>query len=517
MDPLLIDNLTEVTRLDGVYIYELDPDKYVRGVGTGIAGCVGEFEWGPTDEIVPIGSSKKFSDTFGGYGTAPAGEELTWRGFSGYRAINGKRWPFGLRIVRPTATGMAKAAITFKIPSAAGYRTVTLTAKYNGARGNAIAGAFAAAGNTALTDGFKFTATLGVLVESYDNLYAAITVEALGERLQDSKIFTMTIGTEEVGAPDSIPASVAFAAGSDGTAALPAKWTAGIDMLAANREINVIFCAEPDGTYVTNAALNAHMKSTIAPATGATPFVIGVLAGDSAQSAAAAAADAADYRSDRLIYTWPYRYQSFSDAASIHPDGELLVPSNDAVACALVNTDPLFDPASARASKYLNACTVGLEYDDLTRDDYVTCNAAGVMGIEFDPDLGYKVINGVTTSLVPGKETVHRRRLADYFNKSLARALKFYQNEPITQEWKDDVRGAVQDFIEREKEAKPLQRILAAEVDTESVNDDTTEAQGIYNILMKIRHPASARAIVLLSQIGTSVEVRDGNDFEALA
>src|SRR5690606_33689897 len=131
------------------------PPGYVQGVGTSIVGVVGEFEFGPTGQVIEVGSTAEFAETFGGYGAVPTGQETTWRGYSGYRALAGKSWPAGLRVHRLARADMAKATGTVKIPGDGEYRTLTVTAAWKGNYGNNITVSVDAASDSSLTDGFR--------------------------------------------------------------------------------------------------------------------------------------------------------------------------------------------------------------------------------------------------------------------------------------------------------------------------------------------------------------------------
>ena len=500
MEPRKIFSLTEATQLDGVYIYEIDPPKFVKGIGTGIVGIVGEFEKGPVGEVVHIGSNAQFNQKLGGYGAAPTGQELTWRGYSGFRAVSGKIWPAGLRIVRVERTNMEKATVVLNLATD---RKLTVTAKDKGAYGNRIA--YTLEENELDDTLFDLTVTLDGDSETIARIDPDITQTQLLAHTTELRLVDLVIADlAPEGVATVLPASGNLASGSDGDADVAANWTAAIDKLLATRECNILFTAEPDGTTVTYNAINAYIKSVIEPT-----FTLAILSGESAQTAAEAAADASSYRTDRIVYTWPWRKQAYPEASPTHADGILDVPSASAVASALANIDPVYDPASYEGARFINSCTVGLEFDGLSRDDYVTANKGGLCSLEFDPDIGYRVVTGITTSLVAGKEMIHRRRLADFLTMSVAKFLKYYQNQPITEDWKEEITGAIDDFLDQMKTLVPVPYVIKSIVDIDSVNTEETEAQGIFKILMKVKTPASARFIVLLSQIGSTVKIEE--------
>lgn len=515
MDPRFVTSLTEVTRVDGVYILEIDPPGFIQGVGSSVVGVVGEFEQGPLDEVITVGSSSEFTRIFGGYGKAEPGSESTWRGYSGYRALAGKAWPAGIRVVRVARTGMAKATGTLKLPSAGGYRVLTLTAKWMGRYGNGLIANVSVASDSSLADGFRLTVSYGDKSDTIDNLYPTMPFADLQARLQNTVLVDAAIGAQTVGAPDAIPATVAMTGGTDGTTDVLNNWTSGIDKLLGQRDLNILFYAELPGTPVTYPAVNSYIKGKLVPTSSAAQFVMAIVCGPAGDSIDAAATAATALRTDRMVYTFPWRKQVYPEAAPITPDGILAVPSSDAIACALANIDPVYDPASKFGARFVNACTAGLEFQTLTRETYVTANQQGVCALEFDPDLGYRPVSGVTTDLTPAKEMIHRRRLSDYLTRSVAFFLKYYQNQPITQDWKDDVYGAVYDYLTQQVELKPTPRVLGFDLDTVSVNSPQTEAQGLWKILMKVRTPASARFIVLMAQVGPTVEVKQVDDLTA--
>jgi hypothetical protein len=515
MEPRQITNLAEVTQIDGVYIYDFAPPGFVQGVGAQSVGICGDFERGPVGTVVSIGSSAEYSRIFGAYGAPPPGEESTWRGYSGHRAISGKTWPAPLFVVRCQRDGMAKASLTRSVRQHVAPeeievqgRNLIITARDHGNYGNRIVVSILPATDASLDDGFAVRVTLDDRAEFIDNLHPDLTTAQLNA-LIDGRLTIVTlqlVDSNAAGAP-SLPVTANLTAGSDGTPTLQG-WTDAVDLLLSRRELNILAPAQPDGTTVTHAALNTYIKGVVAPASGTQPLVIAVLSGPPGDDVEDAATAAATLRSDRIVYTWPYRRQIYPQAADLHQGGILLVPSNDVVAAALANIDPVFDPASDVGSRFVNAATAALEFEFIDRDDYIHANRNGVSALEFDPDLGFRIVNGITTSLVPAQEMIHRRRLADYLNRSVARFLKFYQNQPITQPWKDEVVGAVTGFLENEKKTRNgIQRVIDYQVDIDSVNDSTTESQGRFNILMRVRTPASARFIVLLAQVGSTVQI----------
>ncbi|MBI1291866.1 hypothetical protein GC173_11575 [bacterium] len=518
--PVYTNNLTDTTRLDGVYIFEQSPPGYVQGVGSNVVGILGDFDRGPVNTVVAIGSSAEFLRIFGGYGVAPSGQESTWKGYSGFRAVAGKAWPAPLLIVRAQRTSMVKASLAIPLVThveadsvvTTQGRTLIAMAAHAGNYGNRIAVTITEPADSSLTNGFSLLITLDDRSEVIANLHAAMTSQDLLAAIQNAGlniIDSLRIADDDGAEADEWPAAAYLTGGSDGTVSAQG-WTDAVDKLVARRDLNILCPAQPDGTTLTAATLNAYIKSAVAPTSGSQAPVIAVLSGPAGDDIDAAATAAALLRSDRIVYAWPHRYQVFPAANPQYPEGRLLVPSNDVIACALANIDPVLDITASQGAQYINAATAGLEYDDLGRDDYIAAKDAGICALELDNDLGFRAVSGVTTLLTPGSELIMRRRTADHLNASIGRSLKFYQGQPITDPWKDEVVGTITDFLrDQQRILGGIQRVVAFSIDIDSVNDESTLGQGIFRIKMEVRIPSPARYIVLLSRVGPTVQVTE--------
>lgn len=107
---------------DGIYIAEQDVPGPVRIEGTTTCKMVGEFPWGPANEIVEINSPDDLADKLlGGYEDPNE--------YGGYRALKGKR--FGpLLVVRPEADDAEKASIDIRDAAEVTVDTVDDSAEY---------------------------------------------------------------------------------------------------------------------------------------------------------------------------------------------------------------------------------------------------------------------------------------------------------------------------------------------------------------------------------------------------
>lgn len=498
-----IDNLTEALQSPGVFIFEEEPLIPFRGVGTSKAQIVGEFEWGPSGQVVvaPDIQSYRFKRLFGGYGDAPTGEELTWSGYSGYKALAGLRWPAGLEVIRVDATGSAAASVAIDLVAPVGEAsgiTLTVPAKYKGRRGNAMQVTVSSASDTALTNGFKLTFMMGNRAESVDNLYAGMTTLELRARTKDLELpGLMTLAVNADADPDNWPSlaqTYDLAGGLDGDAVL-ADWTDAIDKLLARRGLSVLAYAQPNAP-VTNAALNAYIKGAVVGKP-----VIPILHGPSGDVIASASTGAAGLRApDRMAYAWPWAYRTFPEAATTHADGKVLVPLSSVIASALVNIDPRVDISGTQATKYINAAVTALEYDDIADADYVVAQAQGILAAEYDADLGFRVACPFLTSVTPGKELLYRRRLADYLLESCGATLKYYMGQPMTDEWVAQVKSGIEDYLDGEIE---LDRVKSYDpIRVEQYGDSPTGNHAAL-ILMKVDLHDIALHLILSGNIQT--------------
>jgi len=109
MPVFLTTNAAEWYAVDGVYIAELDQPAGAQLDGNaGLTKMVGQFPWGPTDEIIEVGSSGEYRQKLLGNTTDP-------ENYKGHRSIVGKAWG-PLHIVRVSEASQAKASVDVRAP-----------------------------------------------------------------------------------------------------------------------------------------------------------------------------------------------------------------------------------------------------------------------------------------------------------------------------------------------------------------------------------------------------------------
>ncbi|HPD39523.1 MAG TPA: phage tail sheath C-terminal domain-containing protein [Mesotoga infera] len=213
----------------------------VSGSG-GTVGFVGDFVFGPLNEIISINSPSEINSTLGGLGKADA------------RALYAilLQSPKALKVVR--VAGSSADYATKTLLAAGDADSLTLTAKYKGAYGNNI--------TFAVTDGV-LTITYGGETENY----AFTTLDGLVNAINDhSELVTATKDGTLV--PVNI-SSTALAGGTDGVVN-DAAYIGGFDSVTDSRTGLSLFETDKDIDIVTiggdpstakNAALAAHCES----------------------------------------------------------------------------------------------------------------------------------------------------------------------------------------------------------------------------------------------------------------
>lgn len=497
-------NPIDFTRIDGVYINELAPPGAIRNQATDGVCVVGEFQRGPVDVVTTVSSSKQFEELFGSVGPDAAS---AW--YKGNLAMRNKT--FGnLRVVR--VSNGTQALATVNLADGAAADVVQVDAISPGVWGNTLTVDVTAASNGVATD-FNLTVNQGSTVLEHFRNVKPTPVAVSGEIVTGSvfvKLTKLAVGDGTVAAV----AASALTTGSDGTFA-DSDYTAagrGISLLEgiAGDGIKWVFVAERN-----NDTINADLLAM----TVANPTKIAVITGDPAveTTATLAQTDVVDYRSDRVIYCYPPDVQTYVSEANGGEGGLVSVGSNSFVASLCAGIEPGEDPAGpgeqGRKRKLLSGIR---ELGDITlaRTDYILNDEKGIATLNPSPLGGFQLRNGITTSLTPGLETISRRTIADFLQDSIAVFLQTFQNFPITTSNKLLIKGAMEDFLERQQNLGILPKasdlpdgLLPFVVDIESGNTAAQEALGLFIIDLKVRTFASMRYIVLRTQIGQGVEI----------
>lgn len=491
----LVNQITAITAaFYGVNILEQSPPGGVRGAGTGIVAIVANLPWGPVDTITEIASPAEFFSRF-----APLVFGRLDTTYTALRAFIGKTFPSTIRVVRISPTSQATASRTFDDASSGD--SVTVTARYPGALGNSITIAWTANADDATAR--DATVTIG---SSYSVLYkrvativsAALVVTDPGDPYVS---FAKASGATLV--PAAI-AATALTTGADGTA-VAGEYTSAVDLFAgASTQWNVGFVAEPESGLVD--AINAHLK-TFEDSNKRGMWVLCTVA---SQSVATAKTYAATYRSDRLMYCWPL----VKTTNTFDPDkGEITVNGNSFAAVAIASVQPEQSPGGNPGARYLYGIT-GLEQDATTAQLKELGEAGITPWFMSDAHGGAILHDAVTTSLTAGLTQVFRRRMTDYIVKALGDYLQRFTGELLDVDLVNRRLGAVtapeigalKQFL---GDLKTNSRIRDYSIDPFGANVQSNIDDGQFIILIAVHLYSVQRQIVLLAQIGETVQITE--------
>jgi len=254
-------NPLEQRAQDGIFINNIEVSASPRIIGTNITKVVGEFPWGPVNEIVRITSPEQLAKTFFAGVAIP-------EDWAGPRALIGKAWG-PLLIVRAEAAAAARASRT--IAGATPENIFRVDAKYKGDGGNQIMVKY----EKVTDDLFNLKISFGQYYEEFLNLDRATTAFA---GLSPEWV-TMT--WLDADASEALPASDAVAValtGGDDDAVSDAELTGGpssvvgLRVLEGAEDGGFAFFAERGSSALTTA-LRAHAvlknMDVIAQLTGA--------------------------------------------------------------------------------------------------------------------------------------------------------------------------------------------------------------------------------------------------------
>lgn len=476
-------NPVDWTALDGVYIDDVAPPPNVVGVAVNVAILVGQFERGAPG-IQSVGSVQQLFQLYG--------NNLN---YSGLKELQNKR--FGsLKVVRVIAAS-GGAAATLACASSTVTR-ITFTALWKGAYGNNIKVTIAAGS----TQGSKYTIHDNNANAVWpDEVYDNVLISAVGSTFAQSNLITATVSSTAL--EPATQAATSLATGADGTIA-DTDYLASITNQCQSAGVgNILWCDKADAT------INGYLKGSMA----ATTDKMAIVAGAANDSVATAVTDVANYRDTegRLIYAYPYVFTTINGVSSA-------VQPQSFYASLLSQIAPNIDPAFAGNAQYLSGIDSLDLGTQLARADYISLMNAGISAFEVDSNVGIKIKSGVVTQIADSsKIMIFRRRMADYIIQSLAIFLNNYQNAVNSLINRNNVATAFQTFnrkLEKTALVPTDAEVLSGKaslIDTNSLNDDDSIANGEFFVIYKRRIYSSMRFIVLQTQIGTSVVVTENN------
>ncbi len=487
----------------GVNIQEIQPAGAVQGVGSNVVAIVGEFPWGPADEVTTISSPEELFETF-----APR-EFENLDDFPALKAFLGKRFPV-ISIVRVGATGQATSAKTFVDDLAAD--SVDVTAKHPGGSGDLISAAWSVNADDA--DARDLTIAIG---STYSRTYLAVATTTPLAIVDPGDPFVDVVANGSFVDVPVVIAATLLTGGSDGNA-VALDYTGSIasdkgirKFYGENVAVGVLFVAECPTSLldVVNTAIEAYAVEANKG--------VAVLCTVAAQSKTDALTYIVDYRDDRLSYHWP----RVKIANAFDPDQPVVVVDGNAFAASVISqVDPEVSPGGPRRSEFLNGI-LDLEDNSATDSDLNALNAAGIAPWFNVTGRGMIIRRGITTSLVVGQTRIARRRMTDFILNSIASRLQDFIEEPLDLTLSPPALGVVTGpeigeinaFLEGLQDANRIgifpDQEVGFNVDPFSANTQSAIDAGIWKILAAVKLLSAQDVVILQGEIGEFVTVTE--------
>jgi len=506
-------NVGDYTVVDGIVVDEQRPPGGILGVPGNKVCCVGEFERGPVNVLTSFGSTDQFLKTMGGLGPDAAG---AW--YDGALSLRGKRWG-RLYVVRIGNATQDVATLDFDDPSAA--PVLDITADSVGVWGNSLSAAIEA-GTSGVTEDFKLIISRnGSVVERHDNLNLADVADGEVLPISSNYVIATRIAIGD-GYPDAIAAQ-ALVSGSDGSFAdsdyigVPGTTIEGIAVLYgdAASDIRWVFAGNNEA-----AAVSAALELLSTDATTKN-VLINSTTGDAPSDAIT---DVADYRGDRIGYTYP-QVNVFVAEANNNTGGLVQVGGASFAANLLSAMEPGQNPAGPNGVPYLKGIR-SLENPNVAATDYEDFRANGIMGFQYTKEVqDYEIRSGINTSLDSALHNWARRTMADYIQVSAAQYLTSFRNVRINTKNKLEIKVALEDFLDylirqgvlpndsdlNDNRPPGTAKLLTYIVDIASANSPESEAEGIFIVDLRVRIHATMDFLVFRTEIGERVEVNEGD------
>ncbi len=497
--------------------------------------------------------------------TAAAVQDGTGVAFDGNGFVELKGKKFNRLIVQrvdtdmvTTSGGTTKCIVNFEVTVAAADQTDGVTNKDilipAGIRFGDTALLSSATGVVALSQdilipaGTTVTSNTIVVDEAFENENGTVGATAffvkgitLASAALDSALDSEIPGFESTIASTGVSATTVggsataiFAPGTGAAVTLAAKmvtlYEAAIDKTqpteAPQEDITEIFSARNynmgAGSIATTirAPLWANaVDSSNAGARGRIAIVSGVPSASASSSDAAEAITAvlalqlefAGTNGDRVSINFPYVKIYSSELA------QNILVSPGGFKASMFNTIPQEYQSSVGPS--YNSVLQSIQgYEDafvanpLVRGNYVTFKASGVSALRKDRSQGWQFQSAVLATNATSYSTRvfdNRRRFADFVQETLADISGKYNKLPATTERVDALVGEMEVFLSglKAEDNPAFQRIEDYSIDPTSQNTPTLTALGIRTIEVCVRMLGDLNYIVLLTQVGPTVEV----------
>jgi hypothetical protein len=484
----------------GVYAMSNPPPAAIQAPGTGNAIIVGQFPWGPSEQLTYPGSDAQRNAQF-----APAGMTRTG---SAVLSTLGKAWPqMGVVRVADTSAG---AAATAAIQTSGSVTVLTLTASSIGTQGNSLM-ATTSAPSDGVSGHFNLTVSVSSASGTTQEVYPNINVTGTGTQVLPNVTNSVLLGSA-TSSTTGTPAfgNTTFSGGSNGTvtAAMyvgtPGNDDKGFALLEADDTIDFVFTDDPGNSFraTVNAGLDAHGILT-------TNRVV-ILSGNSGQTAAAAQTDVASYRGINSVYTDPWAYVADDTTGATWNQ-----PGASWAASVMSQLPPSVSPAWK--ATFVSGMMAGITQLESNRTAARAQNtAAGIMTLIPGAQGGVVFEAGVNTSLTAGQQNITRTRMGIYLASGAVESWYPYVDAPNVPFFQQDLVNSWTAFLNQlEQNAKinpaVLPYIVAYDVlNPKATNTAASIANNQYVIGTSVQTGSDMSQIYLNMSYGPTVTVSAG-------
>ena len=226
------------------------------------------------------------------------------------------------------------------------------------------------------------------------------------------------------------------------------------------------------------------------------------------------------YRDQRVIFCWPQANsfvpivarRGLSGGAGFTADGNVDIGADGFMASILSQLPPEENPGQLTAfTGGVNSLETSPNASGLTITDYTNLKASGIAALRVDDGTAIfqSGVTSVDPSVFPSLKNIARRRMADFIQDTLSKRLKGFGKKLSTVARRKAITSEIRQFMNGllSKDNPASQRIDGYSVDDSSGNTQTTLAQGLFRIILKVRTLASLDSIVLETTIGESVQI----------
>ena len=507
-------------RRHGVYAIARTPPKMIQAIGTGVVAMVGQFPWGPPNQLVTPLGTKELIDMF-----APAGmDHLS----TGYLSLIGKGFP-SLRIVRVLGSGAlpAKCVIRDKTTN---QPLITLKAKYPGEAGNNLICTIGPVSATSTDKAELVISVTGASGTTSDvfRINQKTTLPTPAE-VQSWLATALLLGDFELSpsfdpeTADMGPGSFLFEGGTDGnlTAAdyvgTPGTGDRGLALLENDRSIRQVFVDDCGDSFrsAVNAGIRLHvelMGDRIGFINGDAGMELGGVfeGGPGGKQLVGVLGDVERFRSERIVYVdpWCFIYDDVTGA-------EQLVPPAGFAAAVAAQLSP--STSLAWKDSEVGAMLSGIVRLHSNRGlGIADMTDSGIMALIREDEGGHRFEAGVLTIAPsdPSKRSITRTRMGDYIAISFAKSARSMVDAPNVQANQVVLVGMLQAFMDgllaaRESDPAHQPFVDAYEItDLSAVNTQQELAEGNFTIPLNVRIGSSMERIFLSIMHGETVTVR---------